>query len=285
MKTKLVQTWVPLEHRSLYRPVGEPIDTRLYTVEAILEDDAKNFILQHHYSGSYPNARRRYGLFWGPLLVGVAVFSHPVNEAIFAPFPGERGQCLELGRLVLLDRVPSNAESWFIARCFDLLRREEMLGVVSFSDPVPRETAAGLLITPGHVGTIYQATNAIYTGKSKARPCLLLPDGTMFHERSIAKIRARDSRWESAAKPLVLAGAVPLHPDEDAAAWVKRWATELCRPLVHGGNHRYYFPLLRPVRRHVDAWLAAEAKKRRKPMVLPYPKMNDARLLASMEQL
>jgi hypothetical protein len=45
-------------------------------------------------------------------------------------------------------------------------------GVVSFSDPVPRRTAAGDLVFPGHIGTIYQASNAGYLGRTTPRRVL-----------------------------------------------------------------------------------------------------------------
>ena len=157
--------------------------------------------------------------------------------------------------MVLLDLVPANAESWFIARCFELLRRVGLHGVVSFSDPVPRTTTDGRSIFAGHVGTIYQASNGIYTGRSRPEWKLLLPDGTMIHARSLAKIRARDSRWHSAAKPLERHGAEPLRDDEDARLWVERWAKRLCRPIFHTGNHRYLFPLDRRLRKHLPASL------------------------------
>jgi hypothetical protein len=258
MLTPVVQRW--RDRRSSYRPAGETIDRSRYEVAPIPDDTtARRFILEHHYSGSYPNARFRFGLYWSELLVGVAVFSHPVNDCIFDVFGGDRRECLELGRLVLLDAAPANAESFFIAQCFGLLRLQGIRGVVSFSDPVRRTTADGRLVLAGHVGTIYQATNAVYTGTSKGRNRLLLPDGTLLHERALAKIRARDSRWESAAKPLILAGAKPLLAHEDAAAWVKRWAARLCRPLHHSGNHRYLFGLDRQMKKHL-------------PPSLPYPK-------------
>ena len=72
-------------------------------------------------------------------------------------------------------------ESWFLARCFDELAARGIRGVVSFADPVPRQTAAGAVICPGHVGTIYQATNAIYTGRGTARTIIVLPAGTTLH--------------------------------------------------------------------------------------------------------
>lgn len=59
-------------------------------------------------------------------------------------------------RFVLLDECPGNSESWFLARCFDALLADGVRGVVPFADPVPRRTASGRLVMPGHVGTIYQ---------------------------------------------------------------------------------------------------------------------------------
>ena len=43
-----------------------------------------------------------------------------------------------------------------------------MRSVVSFADPVPRRVG-GRVLFPGHVGIIYQAANAVFTGRSTAR--------------------------------------------------------------------------------------------------------------------
>src|SRR5690606_8351510 len=97
------------------------------------------------------------------------------NFATYRRLPGEPVECVDLGRLVLLDEVPANGESWFLAQCFGSLRAEGFRSVVSFSDPVPRTTADGEPRFTGHVGTIYQASNAIYMGRSKAEKKFLLP--------------------------------------------------------------------------------------------------------------
>jgi len=47
---------------------------------------------------------------------------------------------VELGRSVLLDSVPGNGETWFLARCFEQMRKSDLIGVVTFSDPVPRKS-------------------------------------------------------------------------------------------------------------------------------------------------
>lgn len=82
---------------------------------------------------------------------------------------------------MLLPECPGNSESWFLARCFRALLSHGVRGVVSFADPVPRRTASGALIMPGHMGTIYAATNAVYAGRATARTVKLLPDGTVFN--------------------------------------------------------------------------------------------------------
>jgi hypothetical protein len=248
MISPVAQRW--RRGRALYRPAGEPIVTRAHEV-AVIPDDrtAKAFVVAHHYSSSYPAARFRFGLFRGAALVGVAVFSVPANPAVLARFGDV--DAAELGRFVLLDEVPANGESWFLARAFDLLRLKGIAGVVSFSDPVARTTTTGTRVFPGHVGTIYQATNATYLGLSKPETRRLLPDGTIFHGRAAAKIRRRDVGWRYAAALLERHGAAPLG-DEDGAAWLRRWVPQLTRPLRHDGNHRYAFALDRRLRRPLE---------------------------------
>src|SRR5262249_3474031 len=133
---------------------------------AIADDTtARGFVETHHYSASYPAARWRFGLYCHGRLVGAAVFSHPSNDrTLTAVFPGKPTDSVELGRLVLLDEVPGNGESWFVARCFEQLKADGILGVVSFSDPMPRARVDGPVVMPGHVGTVYQALSAAYLG-------------------------------------------------------------------------------------------------------------------------
>jgi hypothetical protein len=104
--------------RDSYRPIGEPIVTSAYEIAAIETDtEAKRFVLEHHYSGSYVVARERFGLYRAAALVGVAVFSQPQNDIALDVLPGGRETGIELGRFILLDDVPANGETWFLARC------------------------------------------------------------------------------------------------------------------------------------------------------------------------
>jgi len=249
------------ERRDRYRPAGETIRTSAYEVAQIDSDRlAKAFILRHHYSGTYPAARFRYGLFSDVgKLVGVAVFSVPCSDQVLTgTFRGiEAGEATELGRFVLLDSVPGNGETWFLGRCFELLRRESIAGVVSFSDPVPRMTSIGAVVFPGHVGTIYQAHNGVYLGRATPRTLRMLPDGSVLSARAISKLRTRTKGWRYTADVLIGYGAP--RPSRDLAAWASLWIPRLTKPLRHHGNHKYAWGLDRPCRRIL-------------PASLPYPK-------------
>jgi hypothetical protein len=99
---------------------------------------------------------------------------------------------------------------------------------VSFSDPLPRHRRDGTVVMPGHVGTVYQALNFVYTGRSKAHSVTLLPDGSVMRGRAKAKIRAQLTGHRYAervledlgARPMV-AGEVP-RPRQTASVWLKR---------------------------------------------------------------
>jgi hypothetical protein len=263
MSALACQRW--RDRRGTYRPAGEPIRTADYEVAEIATDrEARAFVEQHHYSGSFPAARARYGLHRRGELVGVAVLSHPPSEAALAasvPLPCDRLAKVELGRLVLLDDVPANGESWMAARVFELARAAGFQAIVAHSDPEPRRTAAGGLVFPGHIGTIYQATNATYLGRTEARTWRLLPDGSVLSARALSKLRAQDKGWRYVVELLVAHGAP--EPEGDWRAWVRLAVNAVSRPYRHRGNHRYVWALDKRLRRHL-------------PVGQAYPKLLEA---------
>ena len=119
----------------------------------------------------------------------------------------------------------------------------------------------------GAFGDRNEAAEALPGTKGTARTLKLLPDGRVFSDRAVSKIRSRDQGWRYAAGQLVAHGADPLGEDEDARVWLRHWLARLTRPLVHGGNHRYLWALDKRDRRHL-------------PASLPYPKMRDLGSLA-----
>lgn len=260
------------ERRDSYRPPGEPINTLRYEVAEIAgegsDTTARTFIERHHYSGAYVAARRRFGLYRAAQLVGVAVFSVPArNEVLTKVLPCEPLAALDLGRFVLLDDVPGNGETWFLGRAFELLRREGFFGVVSFADPYPRSRLDGTQVFPGHIGTIYQAHNAVYTGRGAPATLRLLPDGRVYSNVTQGKVRRRETGWQYGVEQLVAAGAERPRPGEDLRAWQNHWRPLVTRPMRHRGNHRYVWALARRDRRHL-------------PESLPYPKQDGFRRAA-----
>jgi hypothetical protein len=253
------------ERRASYRPAGETINARQYEVAPIDSDQvAKAFVIDHHYAGTYPAARVRVGLYRGGELAGVAVFSHPCNDRVLTSvFDAPARETIELGRFVLLDNVEGNGETWFLARCFEELRRRGLRGVVSFSDPIERTAADGRRVFPGHVGTIYQAHNGRYLGRSSVIPLRLLPNGQVLSKRAISKVRAGERGWRYAAELLERHGAPAAPEDLEArGAWLRAWLPRVTRPLRHPGNHRYAWPLERRTRILLEP--------------LPYPKLQAA---------
>lgn len=248
MITTVTQRW--RDRAASYRPAGELIVTRHYEVAPIADDTtAKRFVIAHHYEGSYPAARVRVGLFRRAELVGVAVFSHPANDLSLRPLPGGAASNVQLGRFVLLDDVPANGETWFLAHAFKLLRADGFEGVVSFSDPMPRTALDGRVTFRGHVGTIYQAFNGVYLGQARGDIVKLLPDGRVLHNRALAKVRAKDRGWRYVVDQLVAYGAP--EPQGDLRPWLARVVETVTRRVKHPGNHKYVWALDRRVRKHL----------------------------------
>jgi hypothetical protein len=233
------------EGRSSYRVPDEVINTRLYEVGAIPDDATpKAFVEAHHYSGSYPAARFRAGLYRRGHLVGVAIYSEPVNKRTVPKWAGLGAVGCELGRFVLLDDVPGNGETWFLARARKLLAKAkpELDFVVSFSDPFERHSAAGELVKPGHVGTIYQASNARYCGRSARNTIYMTTSGEVITHRTLSKVRAGESGSGYAEEKLLRAGAPRRHLGETGPEYVTRFlASPGIRRVRHPGNHVYLF--------------------------------------------
>lgn len=98
----------------------------------------------------------------------------------------------ELHRLVVLDNAPTNTESWFIVRALRGLKeyRPNIWAVLSFADT-----------TEGHNGTIYQATNALYTGMSSRARFYRGTEGRLRHPRqsghNVTPAEAKEKGWTS----------------------------------------------------------------------------------------
>jgi hypothetical protein len=151
-----------------------------YEVSAIPTKMGKEFVKQHHYSHGIHNGPMCYGLFNKSILTGVLAFATPCSENVCSSVFGVdmKREVTELHRLVLLDDTPKNMESWFISRVLKQFKKDRpgYSAVLSFADA-----------TQNHIGTIYQATNAFYTGMSGKATFYLDSDNRLRHPRQNGK--------------------------------------------------------------------------------------------------
>jgi len=240
------QRWDGRRHSWRHKHEGG-FNARHYAVDMVPESVAKTYVTTNHYSASYPAAKFRYGLFDATgALVGVSVFGIPMQAAVLTnTFQDLEAmvESVELSRFVLADAVPANAESWFLARCFEELVPKGVRGVNAFSDPVPRQVG-GELLFPGHVGTIYQASNSRYCGRATARTLTVLPDGRVLSDRSAQKVRSQDRGHEHVEKMLIALGANTPRAGCRGATWLTEALNDVGATRIrHRGNRRYAFAL------------------------------------------
>lgn len=199
-----------------------------YYVRSAPASVAKEFIKEHHYSHGVHNGPMTYGLFSKDgVLVGCLAFATPSSEAVCSSVFGQefKRSVTELHRLVLLDEVPHNAESFFISRALRLLRtdRPKYAAVLSFADT-----------TQGHRGVIYQATNALYCGTTGR---------STFYEDETGRLR---------------------HPRQNGVNVTLKMAKERgWNPVKREAKHRYLFllPMSRSERKTWMSRLLLETKE------------------------
>ena len=128
-----------------------------YRVEQISYATAMEVIVREHYLHRKAPCSIAFGLFLGADLKGVICYGTPSSAPLRRGIAGPEhaSNVVELTRLWVCDSVPRNGESFLIGRTVKKAGKEI---VVSFAE-----------IQQGHVGTVYQATNWIYTGLSAKR--------------------------------------------------------------------------------------------------------------------
>lgn len=259
------QRWTGGRHTWRHRHQGG-FDADRYHVTPIAESLARRYVIDNHYSASYPAAVKRWGLWEGHQLVGVAVLGVPMSTAALTNvFPGcaPFHESLELSRFVLADRVPANGETHFLGQVFKAAAADGIRGVVAFADPVPRVVDHQVLF-PGHVGIIYQAANSTYLGRATPRTLTVLPDGQVLTARAVQKVRAGERGHRHVEARLVALGARTRRPSAPGAAWLADALNDIgAVRLRHPGNHRYAFRVGTTRRARGNVEIAAS---------LPYPK-------------
>ena len=195
---------------------------------------ANRIICNNHYSGTVPKGVKfNLGIFVDTTLYGIAQFGYGIRPKITCNFVNgtNSNEYLELNRLWISDELGANAESKTISLCLKWVKEKkpELKWIISFAD--------GMM---GKVGTIYQATNFIYTGFRKDTGGIwLTKDGERLHGVSLwhkHKTQKRSDLEVIYGKPLF---------------------------NVTGGQHRYFY------------FYDKKLKKELAVSIQPYPKQDN----------
>ncbi len=205
-------------------------EPRTMTIQRVGASTLRGAMASYHYSGRMPDAVQEcFAGYYGTTFAGGIAFG-PGAASVRSELPElTPQQCRELVRLWSPDDMPRNTESRLISMALRALQGIRL--VVSFSDPAA-----------GHVGTIYQATNAVYLGMSGDGTRYVTREGERIHARVAHIYRVRHNEYSDLSNA--------------AIAEQEGWTAEKTT-----GKHRY-------------AWaLGSRADKRiLASLALPYPK-------------
>ena len=128
--------------------------------------EAVDFLLPRHYSGRKPSITYAFGYFENEVLKAVCTFGKPASNSLCIGVCGAEysSKVYELNRLCVDGEIQIQL-SKFISFCLNELKKEDLI-IVSYADS-----------QMNHNGYIYQATNWIYTGQTKARTDKYVEDG------------------------------------------------------------------------------------------------------------
>ena len=125
---------------------------------------ARLAVIEKHYLHRPCPISWAFGIIIDEKLKGVLTVGRPASRTVCEGVCGadRATDVFELNRLWLHESLPCNSESQFIGWCLRELRKEHRhMILVSYADTKPSEGALY-----GHLGTVYAASNWIYTGTS-----------------------------------------------------------------------------------------------------------------------
>lgn len=191
-------------------------------VREISYEDTKPFILGIHYARRMPCVQYAFGMFEGGVLIGCVTYGQPASPSLCKGIAGETNRCnvLELNRLVFLPEYNGgNRASFLVGRSLKMLPNYTF--VVSYAD------FGGW----GHVGYVYQATNFIYTGMTKARTDIYSESG---HARHYSKAEKRRQNRTAKHRYVYLVGS-----NRERKQMMNEMRYPIVRDYPKGESHRY----------------------------------------------
>lgn len=154
---------------------------------------AKYAVMHWHYSKAMPTGKiLKIGVWEDDRFIGAVLFSRGANKEIGSPYGLKQTGVCELTRVAL--DIHKSPVSRVVTAAMKMLRKQSpaLRLIVSYADPLQL-----------HNGTIYQAMNWVYVGKTRAQPSLLCPDGSILHKKtahgkygSIAGLPKSDVIWK-----------------------------------------------------------------------------------------
>jgi hypothetical protein len=129
-------------------------ETTGYVVQPLEPADIYHLLYTKHYAKRVPSISYAYGLFLDGNLVGAVTYGTPASSTLCRGVCGDEWQSnvLELNRLVLENNTKNEA-SRLVGASLRMLPSPKV--IVSYADTAQ-----------SHTGTVYQATNFLYTGMS-----------------------------------------------------------------------------------------------------------------------
>lgn len=194
-----------------------------YNVKSIDSNQTYDWLLHKHYAKRIPSISYAFGLFdLNNILQGVLTIGKPASPFLCDGVCGLKNSQLvyELNRICVNDGLEKNTLSFFVSSCLKSI--PEMI-LVSYADQ-----------GQNHHGYIYQASNFIYTGKTKERTDIGFEDGS--HSRHYSKeIDTKKNRKIRTAKHRYIYFI-------GSKSQKKLWSKELnykIEPYPKGKNKRY----------------------------------------------
>jgi hypothetical protein len=206
--------------------------------EAIIKEidfkTASPFILEYEWLGNIGSAIFFYGLFASDRLAGVVGFGPPMSNDLYRRYLGSEysGTILQLCRGASAPWAPTWVPSKLISASLRKLQHSKRCkAVVAYADP-----------EAGEIGTIYQACNAIYFGKTcPGGAKIYFIKGRKYHPKEVYRIFGSRKK-------------------ETLKKFDPKFTTQDIQP-----KHRYIFPVGGKAVRN-------EIMRKLKPYIEPYPK-------------
>lgn len=182
---------------------------------------ARYACMNFHYARAVPAVKYVYNVWNDDEWCGVIIYSSGANPQIAMPYNKWQGQVLELVRVALNGKQGHGNTSKALGMSLKALHREApwIDLIVSYAD-----------LDQGHAGTLYQATNWVYTGiKNKDKLDKYIVFGKKMHTKSMAQ-----KGWKL------------------SLLWLRENVDPTAEEWISAGKHKYLYPMTKQMRKRIS---------------------------------